>query len=82
MRQVCHTEGWRNRFTVHSLAQTSEEAVSMAPSFLNGDIGVPVFCSATVLEKGRDSAAECQEKLKPRAVPRATFPESVCQAIS
>jgi len=39
------------QFTMHSLAQTSEEAVGMVFGFLNGDISVSVFCSAALLER-------------------------------
>jgi hypothetical protein len=30
---------------MHGLTQTSEETVSMAVDFVNGDVGVAVFCA-------------------------------------
>lgn len=35
---------------MHGLTQTSEETVSMAVDFLNGDVGVAVFCANKLLE--------------------------------
>lgn len=35
---------------MHGLTQTREETVSMAVDFVNGDVGVTVFCAAELLE--------------------------------
>jgi hypothetical protein len=34
-----------SKLTMHGLTQTSEETVSMAVDFVNGDVGVAVFCA-------------------------------------
>jgi hypothetical protein len=36
---------------MHGLAQASEKTVSMAVDFVNGDVGVAVFCANMLLEK-------------------------------
>lgn len=41
------------QLTMHGLTQTSEETVGMAVDFVNGDIGMTVFCAAELSEDVR-----------------------------
>lgn len=64
---------------IHSLAQTSEETADMAASLVNSNVSVAILLSRVVRKR---IPRGFMNKSKPRAVPRATFSELVCQAIS
>lgn len=49
---------------MHGLSQTSEETVSMAVDFMNGDIGMTVFCAAELSEDVRSGATWINSNLE------------------
>lgn len=63
-----------------SIAQSGEQSVDVAVDLGNLDVGVAVLCSESVRKASR--LCSCLKDYKPRASPRATFFESMRQAIS
>lgn len=68
---------------MHGLTQTSEETVSMAVDFVNGDVGVAVFCANKLLENVIWSQEEIQtSSCSTSNVLRVCLPSNFLHAVS